>query len=338
MTPWKKVLIIANCIIALGVLVFLGLLGELYYDSHYGPRDGFSASGEVDAPIYIRYFNDRTCRLYDYNKGEYITPKWEWISTGVTEDSLVVFCDKNRQRGFVNVYTGKVVIPAQYKHAWNFSEGKAAVYKDGKVWFVNKQNQPIIPTKYTPGEYSAIRMGFAFHNGYSLMCDSANRCGIIDTTGAWVIPPTYDCIWSPNKAGIRIVQNEHKYGLMTLDGQIILPIIYNFIEMDAADNFLVTKDGIMAKHNPKGELIDPFVCTDIETVYYSDINTVEGEYTTYKRYYIYNKQGIIDTHGNLVIPALYHEITQVTNILFAVQEIKDGPWTLIDISTTKSPK
>ena len=151
MTLWKKVLIVANCIIALGVLVFLGLLGELYYDSHYGPRDGFSASGEVDDPIYIRYFNDRTCRLYDYNKGEYITPKWEWISTGVTEDSVVVFCDKNRQRGFVNVYTGKVVIPAQYKHAWNFSEGKAAVYKDGKVWFVNKQNQPIIPTKYTLG-------------------------------------------------------------------------------------------------------------------------------------------------------------------------------------------
>ena len=94
----------------------------------------------------------------------------------------------------------------------------------------------------------------------------------------------------------------------------------------------------MAKHNPKGELIDPFVCTDIETVYYSDINTIEGEYTTYKRYYIYNKQGIIDTHGNLVIPAIYYDITQVTNILFAVQEIKDGSWTLIDISITKSPK
>lgn len=53
--------------------------------------------------------------------------KFDWTSSS-PNDSLGVFCSKGK-RGYYNSYTGKIVVEAQYRRAWIFSEGLAAVQK-----------------------------------------------------------------------------------------------------------------------------------------------------------------------------------------------------------------
>ena len=58
-------------------------------------------------------------------------------------------CDKDGKRSYLNVNTVRVVTDGQYKHAWHFSEGLAAVVADnGKVGFTNYDNEMVIPAVY----------------------------------------------------------------------------------------------------------------------------------------------------------------------------------------------
>lgn len=43
-----------------------------------------------------------------------VLDRLEWLVTGDKADSLAVFCRKGK-RGYLNCYTGEVVIPAQYE-------------------------------------------------------------------------------------------------------------------------------------------------------------------------------------------------------------------------------
>ena len=59
----------------------------------------------------------------------------EWTQDSAN-DSLSVFCSDGL-RGYYNAYTGRIVIPAKYRRAWVFSEGLAAVQKDGNIGFLD---------------------------------------------------------------------------------------------------------------------------------------------------------------------------------------------------------
>ena len=79
-------------------------------------------------------------RLYSDISEKYLTPRYEWILFTAHhpdyDDSLTVFC-KDNKRGFLNCYTGEIVIEPQYEAAWVFSDGLAAVKKDGsKIKFI----------------------------------------------------------------------------------------------------------------------------------------------------------------------------------------------------------
>ena len=63
--------------------------------------------------------------------------KLDWTAPS-RNDSLAVFCSENK-RGYYNMYTGEIAIPAQYRRAWVFSEGMAAVQKNGNVGFINRK-------------------------------------------------------------------------------------------------------------------------------------------------------------------------------------------------------
>lgn len=72
--------------------------------------------------------------------------KFDWTSAS-PNDSLGVFCLDNK-RGYYNSYTGKIVVPAQYRRAWIFSEGLAAVQKNGMIGFINRKGEVAIPFRY----------------------------------------------------------------------------------------------------------------------------------------------------------------------------------------------
>lgn len=116
--------------------------------------------------------------------------KFDWTSSS-PNDSLGVFCT-DKKRGYYNSYTGKIVIPAQYRRAWVFSEGLAAVQKNGMIGFINRKGDVVIPFRY-PYHGNPLS-SFVFDNGHCIVADTTGKCGVINRKGEWVIQPKYDNI------------------------------------------------------------------------------------------------------------------------------------------------
>lgn len=116
--------------------------------------------------------------------------KFDWTSSS-PNDSLGVFCT-DKKRGYYNSYTGKIVIPAQYRRAWVFSEGLAAVQKNGMIGFINRKGDVVIPFRY-PYHGNPLS-SFVFDNGHCIVADTTGKCGVINKKGEWIIQPKYDNI------------------------------------------------------------------------------------------------------------------------------------------------
>ena len=116
--------------------------------------------------------------------------KFDWTSSS-PNDSLGVFCSDGK-RGYYNSYTGKIVVPAQYRRAWVFSEGLAAVQKNGMIGFINRKGEVVIPFRY-PYHGNPLS-SFVFDNGHCIVADTTGKCGVINKKGEWIIQPKYDNI------------------------------------------------------------------------------------------------------------------------------------------------
>ena len=116
--------------------------------------------------------------------------KFDWTSAS-PNDSLGVFCSDGK-RGYYNSYTGKIVVEAQYRRAWVFSEGLAAVQKNGHIGFINRRGEVVIPFIY-PYHGNPLS-SFVFENGHCIVADITGKCGVINKKGDWVIQPKYDNI------------------------------------------------------------------------------------------------------------------------------------------------
>ena len=138
--------------LAILAIVFLIQLAEALIDTckdHLGLTHYSWGDENLGMNIEIRHFSNNQAATYNKLTDKRLSPKVRWISCVPERDSLTVFCDKEGKRGYLNVNTGKVVINGQYNHAWHFSEGLAAVVADnGKVGFINYDNEMVIPAVY----------------------------------------------------------------------------------------------------------------------------------------------------------------------------------------------
>lgn len=164
-------------------------------------------------------------------------PNYKINETGVLVDSKV--------RGYVRLNDKNVVeiiLKPIYSRAWLFSEGLAAVEKDGRIGYINLQGDTVIPFQFVVKNKTSVDL--VFHNGYSVMVNEAGLHGLIDKEGKYVIEPQYDFINNPNLInrddGIfdhyRIVCNHGKYGLLddrTL--KFILPVEFDWICFELGD-------------------------------------------------------------------------------------------------------
>ena len=106
-------------------------------------------------------------------------------------DSLAVFCSENK-RGYYNMYTGEIAIPAQYRRAWIFSEGLAAVQRNGNIGFIDHQGNVVIDFRF-PYHGNPLT-DFVFDDGHCVVANQEGKCGVIDRMGKWLIQPEYDTV------------------------------------------------------------------------------------------------------------------------------------------------
>jgi hypothetical protein len=112
------------------------------------------------------YFQDlyyRNGRVLDKENGKTLIDDVKWVAK--TTDTLAVFAVDDK-RGFLNRFTGEVVVPCIYDRAWVFAEGMAAVEKNGKLLFIDQSGNVVIDKGHiAPFETN----GFFFRSGYCVV-------------------------------------------------------------------------------------------------------------------------------------------------------------------------
>ncbi|MBO4488577.1 MAG: WG repeat-containing protein [Bacteroidales bacterium] len=216
------------------------------------------------------------------------------------KDTIVLFA-KNGKRGYCNVVTNKVIVePTTYTKAWIFSEGLAAVEKDGYIGFVNADGKVAINFRFPYRGNSLYE--FVFHDGHCVVADSTNKIGVIDTKGRWVIQPLYDEI-----------ELAKEYAIAYKDGDFKKQIDY------------------------QGNILQEGIIDNINNLYYdvtyTDLTTGEPEVGSMKNnnfyeYRVGGNSGLISSSGKFITRPIYKDITGLSPTLF-VATLQDWYSTVI---------
>ncbi|MDR0983007.1 MAG: WG repeat-containing protein [Culturomica sp.] len=266
-------------------------------------------------------WHENKVRLQDIQTGEYLTPPLKNIyDNSRIKDTLTVFFQGDK-RGFLDVYTGEIVIPAKYERAWVFSEGFGGVVKDNKLGFINKSGEIVIPCQFRWKTNADFHPDFLFKNGYCAVFDLVGKWGIINTQGDWVIKPQYDNV-ERTYNGYYLTLNDNKCGLLDSDLQEIFPVGYDWIE-PTTEGIIVRSENSQMLYAYDGKtVIQPFVYNDLSDIYYNSGKVNEsGEdiyiKSDYMTFTIGDKVGLMNESGKIVVPAIYQDIRAIGNELFS---------------------
>ena len=187
----KKNSLCKRIVVFLVVAVLVGVATMLIVKSCHSKHEYGYEYGEEPTDGYVSYDNGKNNIVNPVTR-EVIVKDIDWChySSNSDEDPIVLFA-KNGKRGFCNIVTNEVIVePTTYTKAWIFSEGLAAVEKNGYIGFVNANGDVAIKFKYS---YRGNPLSdFVFHNGHCVVADSSNKIGVIDKKGRWVVKPLYD--------------------------------------------------------------------------------------------------------------------------------------------------
>lgn len=180
----KKLKLYKKLSMYLGVILGLGVLGECGGCMGRGGRWGTYNNATQDYAERIDEAIADAVREKEVVDG---------MKVGETRkhglDSIGIFV-KDGKCGFYNLNTNKVTIPATYTHAWFFSEGLAAVEREGKIGFIDMKGKVVIPLQYV--YRTNVSSEIAFRYGYCVMANGNGQVGVIDQNGKWVVKPIYD--------------------------------------------------------------------------------------------------------------------------------------------------
>jgi hypothetical protein len=203
-------------------------------------------------------------------------------------DSLAVFCSENK-RGYYNMYTGEIAVPAQYRRAWVFSEGLAAVQRNGNIGFIDHQGNVVIDFlfPYHGNPLSA----FVFNHGHCVVANTEGKCGVIDKTGQWLIQPEYDTVNAFEE--YAIVSKSGVNMQVTYDGKVL-----NSFVLDSV--YELTYNEEERFENREGE------------VDYIDKTIKTGLYA----YQVGGRYGLMDSNCHRLTEPLYDSIRAVNRNMF----------------------
>lgn len=336
---WKRRSKLFRCLTkTLFIVLILGIVAMGFYDDYdykYGRNNYYDVL--LSENVKICYYRNDKYRVYNLKTKEYTTPKIDWVSSVPENDSLTVYAIENK-RGFLNVKNGEIIINADsnnYSNAWVFSEGLAAVVRDGKIGFINAKNEIVIPFQYCYfDKYNAYDFGYLFHNDCCVITNEKGKFGLINKKGEWILNPIYDKILPLQKNGYRLVVNKEKYGVIDSNNNIVYPAEYDYIDI-VSNGFVLAKEGKMWQIDFSGKVTKPFMYEMSEEILFVSGYT-EDEYpiytnSDYAKYEILGLYGILNTiTGKPITPAKYYDVSILSKNIFEVQDKESGNWYLLD--------
>jgi hypothetical protein len=336
---WKRRSKLFRCLTkTLFIVLILGIVAMGFYDDYnykYGRNSYYDVL--LSENVKICYYRNDKYRVYNLKTKEYTTPKIDWVSSVPENDSLTVYAIENK-RGFLNVKNGEIIIDADsnnYSNAWVFSEGLAAVVRNGKIGFINAKNEIVIPFKYCYfDKYNAYDFGYLFHNDCCVITNEKGKFGLINKKGEWILNPIYDKILLLQKNGYRLVVNKEKYGVIDSNNNIVYPTEYDYIDI-VSNGFVLAKEGKMWQIDFSGKVTKPFMYEMSEEILFVSGYT-EDEYpiytnSDYAKYEILGLYGILNTiTGKPITPAKYSEVNILSKNIFEVLDKESENWFLLD--------
>lgn len=226
---------------------------------------------------------------------------------------------QNEKWGYMNLQTGEL-IPAQFDHAWPFSEGLAAVIKDKRLMFVDQMGKVAINTELgrMPEDVDC-----KFINGYCVVNSVEGLTGLIDKQGNWVLQPIYDDVSHDN--GLWKVKSNDLYGLFSAELDTMFAVkhpkikVWNeFIEVSHENHIVKLYDYGM-------NVLEDFVINAIDNLSFSNIDE-DKEYQVgiadQMCYVVYVRDesepyyGLMDRSGKRITPADYSSIEAIGEDLY----------------------
>ena len=167
-------------------------------------------------------------------------------SSGLMRDGLLIIMEKDKAI-FVD-RTGKPLFEAP-RNSWLVGGGLVAFIQNGRMGFMNRQGQVVIPPLYRCDVNWRHRQFEEKVTPVSApQADGKEKFGFIDKTGQVIVDFQYD--WAQQFfEGLAIVFKDGKYGYVDTDGRVAIPLQY-----EGADHF---SEGLAAvKVNGKWGFID----------------------------------------------------------------------------------
>ncbi len=156
------------------------------------------------------------------SSNEIIIPlEYKSIYVDNVSDGLYCFRCNNGVFNYICGYidkNGNIAIPFEYDYAHSFSEGLAAVEKNGKYGFIDKSGNTVISFEYDYADTFSEGLAAAEKDG---------KYGYIDKNGNTVIPFEYDYAHSFSE-GLAAVQKDGKYGYIDKSDNTVIPFEYDY--------------------------------------------------------------------------------------------------------------
>lgn len=334
----KKLARIFNAAWKVGLaLVGLWIMLLVYREVNYCFGRARWRDKTLSSDVVVRAYRNDTWRVYNKRIGQYTTKKVRWVSGTPKRDSLTVFCDKKGYRGFLNVNTGKIVIPAQYGKAWQFSEGLAAIeYGQKQLGFINHDNEMVISDVPHESGY----FDYLFMDGFCIVktWDDNTGASIYSVYSGKSLGKVgeYKSISHLDKGGYIIVRDDDGYWLLDHDYNRIFTEPYDMIhEANDIDGVFVTRNWVKQLVDFNGQVLEPFVIdyttslsyiSDLSKAYYDE----DGDYCGQRNvseyepelvvYHVNEYQGLMNAHtGKIITPAKYGEIRMISKELIRAE-------------------
>jgi hypothetical protein len=185
-----------------------------------------------------------------------------------------------------------LVIAPQFEYVHDFSEGLAAVVKDGHIGYIDKTGQFAIAPQFEFNWLNMLREGaYQFSQGLARVA-IAHQWGYIDPQGTWAIAPDYDGAERFHD-GLARVEQQHQFGYINRQGEVVIPVHYSSAAPQFAEGLAHVEIG--DRHG----YIDAQGTLKIPPQFDSADRFSEG----LARITLDHKYGFIDKTGAIVIPA-----------------------------------
>lgn len=266
--------------------------------------------------------------------------EWIIIEEG---DSLIPYASRSK-RGYFNLrQRTHHELDEKFVHAYVYSEGLALAESLDSLYILDTCQREIASYAKTGARDTEVN---TYHKGHLPMLGDNGKLGLIDTLGVWVIQPEFDKIsWALDEFWLCIsdpLMINEETGEANEPHRMMLDSHLRVIIDGPWTYMMVTREGQVTvadqnhwqwHYDLKGNVIDDFVCTEIEQMKYStgelrwvtqkdgdEVTTQQVEVEEYANLLCYvtsdSHRGLMSRDGKVVTPPIFTSVEPINRNLY----------------------